>query len=65
MSNDSNPRGAGRKPTGIIKTHHQVTVWPGDYEAYMALENCAMFVRDAIAEKLERDRMASQQTKPL
>ena len=64
MSNDSNPRGAGRKPTGIIKTHHQVTVWLGNYEAYMALENCAMFVRDAIAEKLERDRVASQQKKP-
>jgi hypothetical protein len=51
----SNPRGAGRKPTGAQTLNYRVSVWDGDLEAFLALPKKSEFVRDAIAEKLEKE----------
>lgn len=56
LSGESNPRGAGRKPTGIIKTTLQVTVYPSDLEAFSTQENRSKFIRDAISEKLSQEQ---------
>lgn len=58
LSGHPNPRGAGRKPTGIVKTHQQVTVYRDDYDTYANLPNKSKFVRDAIAEKLKRESLS-------
>lgn len=52
-----NPRRAGRKPKGLVKTHQKVTVYLEDFEAYSQVKNKAEFVRSAIKEKIERDRL--------
>jgi hypothetical protein len=52
----SNPRGAGRKPTGAQTLNYRVSVWAGDLEAFLALPNKAEFVRDAIAAALAQAR---------
>ncbi|NJL83575.1 MAG: hypothetical protein HC890_12620 [Chloroflexaceae bacterium] len=54
-----NPRNAGRKPGNFMKTHQKVTVHLDDWNAYARLGNKSEFIRDAIREKLKRDRAAN------
>jgi hypothetical protein len=57
MAEQRNPRGAGRKPTGAVTVNARISVWEEDLEAFEALPNKALFVRDAISEKLGRNQM--------
>ncbi|MEM9264006.1 MAG: hypothetical protein AAGA46_00605 [Cyanobacteria bacterium P01_F01_bin.13] len=53
----SNPRNAGRKPTGIVTTTTKVTVPEELIEEWDSLPNKAAFAREAVAEKLRVNKL--------
>ena len=49
-------RKPGPKPTGAVFINARISVWEEDLQEFKALPNMALFVRDAIAEKLKREK---------
>ena len=49
-------RKPGPKPTGAVFINARISVWEEDLQEFKALPNMALFVRDAIAEKLKREQ---------
>ena len=54
ITNKTNPRGAGRKPIGIISTNIKVTIPKDLFTDWDKLPNKTKFVRNAVAEKLKK-----------